>query len=70
MLCGFPIAVSLVYGPPLVPMNNLLSILNNILSAVSNSEPVIVLGDFNEDIMCNQNSALLQYQLSSFMKIM
>ena len=70
MLCGFPIVVSLVYRPPPVPMNNLLSILNNILSAVSNSEPVIVLGDFNEDIMSNQNSALLQYQLSSFMKIM
>ena len=59
MLCGFPILVSLVYRPPLVPMSNLLSILNNILSAVSNSEPVIVLGNFNEDIMSSPNSVLL-----------
>ena len=45
----FPNVVSLVYRPPLVTMNNLLNTLsNNILSAVSNSEPMIVLGNFNE----------------------
>ena len=65
MLCGFQIVVSLVYRPPLVPMSNLLSILNNILSALSNSEPVIVLGDFNEDIMSNPNSVLLQFMSSN-----
>ena len=65
MLYGFPIVISLVYRPPLVAMNNLLNTLSNVLSTVNNSEPMIVLGDFNEDILLNPNSKLLQFMLSN-----
>ena len=43
-----------------MPLYNLLSILTSIISNTSNAtQPVIVLGDFNEDVINNQNSSLL-----------
>ena len=50
----------LIYRPPLVSLNYLLSIVSHIVSATSNTvQPIIVLGDFNEDMSSNRNSPLV-----------
>ena len=57
---NIPYLLFLIYRPPLVPLNNLLSVMSNIVSATSSiTQPVIVLGDFNEDIHNNSNCCLL-----------
>ena len=57
---GTPFLLVLIYRPPLVPLSNLLNIMASIISNTSNAtQPVIVLGDFNEDVINNPNSSLL-----------
>ena len=48
-------------------MNNFLTIatLNDVLDNVDNDEPMIVLGDFNEDIMTNRRSVLIHFMQSN-----
>ncbi len=50
----------LIFRLPLVSLNYLLSIVSHIVSATSNTvQPIIVLGDFNEDISSIHNSPLV-----------
>ena len=62
VLCeNFLIVLSLVYRPPQVPMRSLLNTLNDVIENVHDDEPMIVLGDFNEDVMTNRKSVLIQF---------
>ena len=60
-MCNFPIILSLVYRPPQVPMRNFLNTLSNVIDNVDDNDPMIVLGDFNEDVMTNHKSMLTEF---------
>ena len=52
--------IAVVYRSPRILQETLISILHRLLRHVSMSNlPCIILGDFNEDIVRHQNSALL-----------
>ena len=61
VMCNFPIILSLVYRPPQVPMRNFLNTLSNVIDNVDDNDPMIVLGDFNEDVMTNHKSMLTEF---------
>ena len=62
LLCeNFVIILSLVYRPPQVPMRSLLNTSSDVIENVDDDEPMIVLGDFNEDVMTNRKSVLIQF---------
>ena len=42
-------------------MSNLLNTLNDVISSVNDDKPIIVLGDFIEDILKNDKSVLVQF---------
>ena len=60
VLYNFPIVLSLINRPPQIPVSNLLSTLNDVITSVNDDEPMIVLGDFNEDILTNDKSVQIQ----------
>ena len=64
VLCDIPIILSLMYRPPQVPIRNLFDTINDVIKSVNEHEPMIVLGDFNEDIMNGDNS-LVQFMNSN-----
>ena len=54
--------LSLVYRPPpQVPTRNLLITLSNVIDNVDDNDPMIILGDFNEDVMTNHKSVLIEF---------
>ena len=61
VLCDFPIILSHICRPPQVPMRYLLNTLNDIIDSVDDNESMIVLGDFNEDVITNRKSVLIQF---------
>ena len=63
---NFVIQVAVVYRSPSVPLASLLTILSRLLMHVTlNTQPCVVLGDFNQDLLHKQRSALLSL-MSSF----
>ena len=53
-------SLALIYRPPNVPLNILLDFLSEFLTLNHNSDiPIIILGDFNEDIFDKPDSPLL-----------
>ena len=62
LLCDIPIILSLMYRPLQVPIHNLFNTINDVIKNVNEHKPckMIVLGDFNEDIMNGDNS-LVQF---------
>jgi hypothetical protein len=63
LLHGFPLILSLIYRPPQIPMRNLLYTLNTIFNNVDDNEPMIVLGDFNENFVFNNMSQSASFLL-------
>jgi hypothetical protein len=61
VLFGYPIILSLVYRPPQVSITNVFNALSNIIRNFSEHEPMIILGDFNEDVLVNGTSTLIQF---------
>ena len=60
VMCNLPMILSLVYRPPQVPTRNLLITLSNVIDNVDDNDPMIILGDFNEDVMTNYKSVFMQ----------
>ena len=46
-------------------MRNMLNTLNDIIDSVDDNESMIVLGDFNEDVITNRKSVLIQFMHSN-----
>ena len=63
VMCNLPMILSLVYRPPppQVPTRNLLNTLSNVIDNVDDNDPMIILGDFNEDVMTNYKSVLIEF---------
>ena len=60
VMCNLPMILSLVYRPPQVPTRNLWITLSNVIDNVDDNDPMIILGDFNEDVMTNHKSVFMQ----------
>ena len=62
---GKCLQVALVYRSPGVPMCQFLELMTNLLECLSTTDlPSIVLGDMNDDILCNIGSQLERFMLS------
>lgn len=60
LYCNITVLLSLIYRPPNVPLNNLIDFLSNMISQTCQCNlPIIILGDFNEDLVDKPNSPLL-----------
>lgn len=58
--------IALVYRSPSVPQERLITLLKRMLTHVTlSTTPCVILGDFNEDIVHCQNSAIIRF-MSSF----
>ena len=62
-------SIALIYRPPNVPLNILLDFLSEFLTLNHNSDiPIIILGDFNEDIFDKPDSpSLILMQNNGFL---